>query len=96
VTGFELAAGVAALFFACGILTGVLGVMTLSAMRGNRQRQGRRRYASRYAQDQVDTLDRTWPRRPSGPDWEDRPGWTRPQGPDKSDDAPPPWPGRRG
>jgi hypothetical protein len=95
VSGFWLVAGVVALFFACGILTGVLGVMALSAMRGRRRRQGRRPYTSRYARDQGDTLDFTWPRRPSGPDWEDRPGWEEPRRSDETGELPPPWSGRR-
>ena len=93
-SGFGLVAGVVALFFACGVLTGVLGVMALSAMRGHRR--GRRTDASRYARDQADTLDWTWQRRPKGPDWEDRSGWSEPPGSDESDDLRPPWPGRRG
>ena len=44
-TGFGLVAGVVALFFAAGILTGVLGVMALSAMRDHRGRGARRRDA---------------------------------------------------
>ena len=88
-SGFGLMAGVAVLFFACGILTGVLAVMALSAMRGRRQDRGGRR----YAQDQADTLDWNWPRRPSGPDWEDRPGWDERRGSDEIDESPPPWPG---
>jgi hypothetical protein len=92
VSGFGFMAGVVTLFFACGIVTGVLGVMALSAMRGHRQRRGLRRYAL----DQAETLDWVLPRRPAGPDWEDRPGWTPPPDPDKSDDILPPWPGRRG
>ena len=95
-SGLEVVAGVVALFFACGIVTGVLGVMALSAMRDHRGRAAPRR----HAQDRADTLEWTWPRRPSGPDWEDRPGWHdwREQlGPDDGDDKPPPpWPGRRG
>jgi hypothetical protein len=94
-SGFWLVAGVVALFFACGVLTGVLGVMALSAMRGHRQRRGRRPDASRSAQDHADTLDWTW-RRPRGPDWEDRSGWTEPPGSDEGADLRPPWPGRRG
>jgi hypothetical protein len=93
-SGFGLVAGVVALFFACGVLTGVLGVMALSAMRGHRR--GRRTDASRYARDQADTLDWTWQRRPRGPDREDRSGWTELPGSDESDDLRPPWPGRRG
>jgi hypothetical protein len=95
-SSFGLVAGVAALFFACGILTGVLGVLALSAMRGHRQRLGERPYASRYARDQADTLELTWPRRPSGPDWEDRPDRDEQHGSHEGDDLPPPWPGRRG
>jgi len=92
VSGFGLVAGVVALFFACGIVTGVLAVMSLSAMRGHRRRRGRRR----NAQEKADTLDWTWPRRPSGPDWEDRPGWDERRGSDEIDESLPPWPGRRG
>ena len=91
-SGFWLVAGVAALFFACGIVTGVLAVMSLSATYGHRQHRGRRR----YPQDQADTLEWTWPRRPSGPDWEDRPGWDEQRSSDEINEPPPPWPGRRG
>lgn len=94
-SSFGLVAGVVVLFFACGILTGVLGVMALSAMRGHR-RQRPRSSASRNARDQANTLELTWPRRPSGPDWEDRPGWDERRGSDEIDESPPPWPGRRG
>jgi hypothetical protein len=90
VTGFGVVAGVAALFFACGILTGVLGVMALSALRDHRQPQRRHPNPGRYARDQADTLDWTWPRRPSGHDWEDRPGWQEPRGPDETGEPPPP------
>jgi hypothetical protein len=95
VTGFEFVAGVVGLFFVAGILTGVLGVMALSAMRGHRGRKARRRHPSRYAHDQADTLDRTWPRRPSGPDWEDRPGSDEQRRSDEIGELPPPWPGGR-
>jgi len=90
VTGFGLVAVIAVLFFACGILTGVLGVLALSAMRDHPRRQ------RRHSRDQTDTLDWTWPRRPSGPDWEDRPGWDERRGSDEIGESPPPWPGRRG
>ena len=90
-TGFELMAGVVALFFAAGILTGVLGVLALSAMRDNRGRGTRRRYATRRAE----SLDWDRPRWPAGPDWEDRPGWEGQLRPDEIGEAPPPWPGGR-
>ena len=93
-TGFGLVAGVVALFFAAGILTGVLGVMALSAMRDHRQRRGRR-HASRYARDRADSLDWDRPRWPAGPDWEDRPGWEGQLRPDEIGEPPPPWPGGR-
>jgi hypothetical protein len=98
-SGVELVAGVIAAFFAFGIVAGVLAVIALSALRGHRARGGRRR---RFGQDDPNqTLSVDWarpavPRQPSAPDWEDRPGWTRPPGSGKSDDIPPPWPGRRG
>jgi hypothetical protein len=76
VTGFGVVAGVAALFFACGILTGVLGVLALSALRDHRQPQRRHPNPSRYARDQADTLD--------------RPGWQEPRGPDETGEPPPP------
>lgn len=94
-SGFGLVAGVVTLFFAAGILTGVLGVMALSAVRDHRGRATRRRHPSRYAPRQAETLDWTWPRRPSGPDWEDRPGWEEERRPDEIGEAPPPWPGGR-
>jgi hypothetical protein len=89
VSGFWLVAGVVALFFACGILTGVLGVMALSAMRDHHRPRARRRHPSRYAQDQAGTLELTSPRRPRGPDWE---GQRRS---DEIGESPPPWPGGR-
>ena len=94
-SGFWLVAGVVALFFACGILTGVLGVMALSAMRDHRGRKASRRRPSRYAQDRADTLVLTRPRRPTGPDWEDRPGWEEQRRSDEIGELPPPWPGGR-
>ena len=90
-TGIGIVAGVAALFFAAGILTGVLGVLALSAMRDNRGRGTRRRYATRRAE----SLDWDRPRWPTGPDWEDRPGWEGQLRPDETGEAPPPWPGGR-
>jgi hypothetical protein len=95
VSGFWVVAGVAALFFACGILTGVLGVMALSAMRDHRRHQRRHPNTSQYARNKVDTLDWTWPRRTSGPDWEDRPGWEEQRRSDEIGESPPPWPGGR-
>jgi hypothetical protein len=53
VSGFGLVAGVVALFFACGILTGVLGVMALSAIRDHRGRAER--------PDQIGELPPSWP-----------------------------------
>lgn len=47
-SGFGIVAGLFALFFACGILTGVLGVMALSALRGHRGRGERRRNFEDY------------------------------------------------
>jgi hypothetical protein len=92
VTGFGLVAGVVALFFVAGILTGVLGVMALSAMRDHRGHGARRRHAMRRAE----TLDWDRPRWPAGPDWEDRPGWEEQRRPDEIGEPPPSWPrGRR-
>lgn len=90
-TSFGVVAGVAALFFACGILAGVLGVMALSAMRDRRGHGARRRHAMRPAE----TLDWDRPRWPTGPDWEDRPGREEQRRPDEIGEAPPPWPGGR-
>ena len=90
-TGFGLVAGVAALFFAAGILTGVLGVLALSAMRNHGGRGERRRYATRRA----DSLDWDRPRWPAGPDREDRPGWEEQRRPDEIGEPPPSWPGGR-
>jgi hypothetical protein len=95
VTGFGLVVGVVALFFAAGILTGVLGVMALSAMRDHRGRGARRRYPRRYATRRAETLNWDQPRWPAGPDWEDRPGWEEQRRPDEIGEAPPPWPGGR-
>lgn len=83
-SGIELVAAIVAAFFAFGIAAGVLGVMALSAMRGHRENEDSRRRASNYDLDQ-----------PGAIDWEDRPGWAEPPGPDDGD-LPPPWPGRRG
>ena len=94
--GFGLVAGVVALFFVAGILTGVLGVMALSAMRGHRQRRGRGPDASRHTRDQADTLDWTWQRRPGGPDWEDRSDWEEQRRSGEIGELPSPWPGGRG
>jgi hypothetical protein len=91
VTGFELVACVVALFFVAGILTGVLGVMALSAMRDRRGHGARRRPAMRRAE----TLDWDRPRWPAGPDWEDRPGWEEQRRPDEIGEPPPSWPGGR-
>ena len=79
-SGFWVVTVVGALFFACGILTGVLGVLALSALRGQRQRADgeRRRNFGDY------DLGRNQPI-----------VWNRPVNPDE-DDPPPPWPGRRG
>ena len=93
-SGFGVVAGVVALFFACGILLGVLGVMALSAMRTH-PRAPRRRYRSRYAVLRAEDMARTRPRRPSGPDWEDRPGWHEDRHPDEIGGPPPTWPGDR-
>jgi hypothetical protein len=79
VTGFGIVAGVVALFFVAGILTGVLGVMALSAMRDHRGRGARRRDPSRDATRRADIL--YW----------DRPQ----RRPDEIGEAPPPWPGGR-
>jgi len=80
VSGFGLVAGVVALFFAFGIVTGVLGVMALSALRGHRARSERHRDSGDYDLGRTQPID--WNRPPN-------PG----QG---GDDLPPPWPGRRG
>jgi hypothetical protein len=90
VTGFGIVAGVAALFFAAGILAGVLGVMALSAMRDHRGRGARRRDATRRA----GTLDWDRPRWPAGPDREDRRGGEDRRRPDEIE-PPRPWPGGR-
>lgn len=98
-SGIELVAGVVAAFFAFGIAAGVLGVTALSAVRSHRENEDRRRRAGRYDLDQTAVIDWTshqGPRRPGGPDWEDRPGWEEPPGADHRNDLPPPWPGRRG
>ena len=89
-SGFWIVAGIVALFFAAGILTGVLGVMALSAMRDHRGRGVRRRDATRRAE----TLDWDRPRWPAGPDWEDRRGEER-RRPDEIGEPPPLWPGGR-
>jgi hypothetical protein len=91
VTGFGIVAGVVALFFVAGILTGVLGVMALSAMRDHRGRGARRRDAMR----RTDTLDWDRPRWPASPDREDRPGWEGQIRPDEIGEPPPSWPGGR-
>jgi hypothetical protein len=108
VSGIELVAGTITAFFAFGIVVGVLAVIALSAMRGHRERTVQRRRVSLNHPDRTDTID--WHRppsqgRPSGPDWEDRPGWQDWQdwqdwrerrGPADDDEMPPPaWPGRR-
>jgi hypothetical protein len=95
-SGFELVAGVIAAFFAVGIVAGMLAVIALSTPRGRRGRGGRRRGYDPNQTQPIDWTPPTVPRQPSGPDWEDRPDWTQPPGPDESDDIPPPWPGRRG
>ena len=92
-SGFGLVAGVVALFFACGVLTGVLGVLALSARRDHRGRAAQRHYPSRYAVHRAETVDWTRPRWPSGPDWEDRPGWEDQRRPDEIGELPPSWPG---
>ena len=91
-TGFGIVAGVVALFFAAGILTGVLGVMALSAMRDHRGRGARRRYAARRAEQHS-----------TGTGHGGQPvltGKTGPAGkdsyaPDEIGEPPPPWPGGR-
>ena len=90
-SSFGLVAGVAALFFAAGILTGVLGVLALSAMRDHRGPGARRRDATLRAE----TLNWDRPRWPASPNWEDRPGWEGQLRPDETGEAPPPWPGGR-
>jgi len=90
-SGFWIVAGIVALFFAAGILTGVLGVMALSAMRDHRRRGTGRRDATRRA----DSIDWNRPRWPAGPDWEDRPGWEGQVRPDEIGEPPSPWPGGR-
>ena len=98
-SGVELVAGVVVAFFAFGIVAGVLAVIALSAFRGHRARGGRRRGFGEYDPKQTQPGDWTpsgIPRQPGGPDWEDRPGWSPPPGPDDSDDISPRWPGRRG
>lgn len=92
-SGFGVVVGVVALFFACGILMGALGVMALSAMRTG-GRAPRRRNPRRYVVLR-ENVDRTWPRRPAGPDWEDRRGWGEQRRPDEIGEPPAPWPGGR-
>jgi hypothetical protein len=99
VSDIELVAGVIAAFFAFGIVAGVLAVIALSALRSHRNRGGRRRGSGEYDPNQTQPADWTRtavPRQPSAPDWEDRPGWSKPPGFDESGDIRPPWPGRRG
>jgi hypothetical protein len=91
VTSFGLVACIVALFFAAGILTGVLGVMALSAMRDHRGHGARRGYAARRA----DSIDWDRPRWPAGPDREDQPGWEGQLRPDEIGEPPPSWPGGR-
>ena len=79
-SGFGLVAGVVALFFAFGIVTGVLGVMALSALRGQRIRGKRSRNFADYDLGRTPVVD--W-NRPANLGRGD-------------DDLPPPWPGRRG
>jgi hypothetical protein len=95
VSSFGLVAGVVALFFACGILTGVLGVMALSAMRDHRGRWARRRYPRRYAMRRAETVDWDRPRWPAGRDWEDPPGGEEQRHSDEIGEPPPSWPGGR-
>ena len=90
-TSFGVVACIVALFFVAGILTGVLGVMALSAMRDNHRHGARRRHAMRPAE----TPDWDRPRWPAGPDWEDRPGWEGQRRPDEIGELPPSWPGGR-
>jgi len=91
VSGFWIVAGVVALFFAAGIVTGVLGVMALSAMRDHRGRGERRRDAT----PQANSIGWNRPRWPAGPDWEDRAGWEGQVRPDEIGEPPPAWPGGR-
>lgn len=93
-TGFELVAGVIAAFFCCGILLGVLIVIAVG--QSGRDRSERRRI-DRYGKDQAGPIgwigsSQSGPSGPIGPDWEDRPGWEEPPGPD-DDDTKPRWPG---
>lgn len=66
-SSFGVVAGVVGLFFVAGILTGVLGVMALSAMRGHRARGERRRNFGDYDlgrnPGQGDDLPPPWPGR---------------------------------
>jgi hypothetical protein len=97
-SGIELVAGVIAAFFAFGIVAGVLAVIAMSRLRDHRQR-GERRRSGEYDSNQTQPIGWTphaVPRQPSGPDWENRPGWTQPPGSDEHNDLQPPWPGRRG
>jgi len=72
VTGFGVVAGVVALFFALGIVTGVLAVMALSAMRGHRAYGERRR---NFGDDDLGrTIDWSRPANP-GQDDDLRPPW---------------------
>jgi hypothetical protein len=65
VSSFGLVAGVVALFFACGILTGVLGVMALSALRGHRARGERRRNFGDYDLGRTQPMHGNRPAKPS-------------------------------
>ena len=56
-SSFGLVAGVAALFFACGILTGVLGVLALSAMRSHEARGERHSGFGEYDPSQTRPID---------------------------------------
>jgi hypothetical protein len=68
VSGFWVVAVVGALFFACGILTGVLGVMALSAMRDHGAGGERRRKSGDYDLGQTPAID--W-NRLANPDQDD-------------------------
>jgi hypothetical protein len=57
VSGFGVVAVLFALFFACGILTGVLGVMALSAMRGHRGRGEQRQNFGDYDLGRTQPID---------------------------------------
>lgn len=70
-TGFELVAGVIAVFFCCGIVLGVLAVISLG--QGGRGRGRRHRRLDRYDKERTDPLGRYGWEEPPGPEDDDNP-----------------------